>query len=260
MFLIGHKNLPPLPSCHIILNMPFNSPPQQSEPLATRVGESAPEASYGDSSCRLVSRECLEALGFDADDEQKQYLTPSKSCNSLAASSEDSTHALTDCSSRTSLQDLDLSFEESLPSPALGYWKPVEDDVRKGRHPFLPSVLRKPPQTSRVVSFSSVEVVFGGEEQLSGMVTPKTPSIDWYASRGASQTLHESRQHESRQHVPVYSSESPHRKPPLPRQQQPRRSALKKPDSRTREASSPFQFPSLHQPYSPKITWYSSKK
>lgn len=255
MFLIGHKNLPPLQSCHTFLIMSFNSPPQHSEPLTMRVGESAQDASTGDSSCRLVSRESLEALGFGADSQHKQYLTPSKSCNSLAASSEDSTHALTDCSSRTSLQDLDLSFEESLPSPAPGYWKPVEeDDARKGRHPFLPSVLRKPPQTSRVVSFSSVEVVFGGDEQFSGIITPKTPSVDWYASRGASQVPPE-----CRQHVPVYSSGSPYRKAPLPRQQ-PRRSALKKTESRTREVGSPFQFPSLHQPYSPKITWYSSKK
>lgn len=237
---------------------PVSAPRQHTESPMKRNHHGSVDGAF-----HLVSLESLVAMGFVG--KGSSSLSPTKSWQSLAGFSEASTVSLTDCSSRSSLQDLDLSFEEGelkdhLPSPAPGYWRPLseEEGPRKNRHPFLPSVLTKSP---RAVSFSSIEEVHvysEGVDEHRRQVLPKTPAIQWYTSKASS---HGPRP--TKHHVPILTSGSPMRKPPLPPMRlQPKRSALKKPESvsRTRNLSSPPKLPSPQYPSSPKVTYYSSKK
>lgn len=247
--------------------MSFDSSQQHSSECLTKLSSRQDTAEGG--VFNLVSLESLLAMGFEDGGNSNNNksaccsLSPNKSWSSLSGSSEDPTVAITDCSSRTSLQDLDLSFEESefkdpLPSPEPGYWRLLNEseEWKKNRHPFLPSVLTRSP---RAVSFSGVEEVHVYDEDADeGIRLPKTPAIQWYGS-SSSQLRQPTYQHQ----LPLLSSTSATRKPPLAPKLQPRRSALKKSETtkvRSSSTTPPLQFPRLEQPASPKVTYYSSRK
>jgi len=191
--------------------------------------------------------------------------TRTKSWNSFSSSncSEGPAPALTDCSSRSSFQDLDLSvdvdddeydeFKDALTSPQeLEEAASILDD---GPLHYLPSVLR--PQQPRCVSFAGTEEILGEREETQApprLVSPSTPAIQWYASKGSNQDRLPSHYspHVMTAHPPLCSAPKRHTKS-LSR---PRKPALKK-QSDAAHHSDASAWEQL--PMSPPLRWYPSK-
>ncbi|CAB9507859.1 expressed unknown protein [Seminavis robusta] len=228
---------------------------QTSPPLEL----ASPEMDEGD--CQSISEERLQALdnrGSEVDKSSEGKAT-TKGWNLFSFFFDDSAApALTDCSSRSSSQDLDLSvvegfeyFKDPQASPDKRYLKRVEKDEDGPKTPvsYLPSVLRRP--SPRSVSFSGVETVFElddtaknqVQEKDNGLVYPKTPVNEWYA-KGSSAKGHLP---PGRHALPPLATTGTYRRPHL----QPRRSALKKPEQG-------FAGREIQIPVSPKITWYAA--
>lgn len=211
-----------------------------------------------------ISQESLEALVNVGDGISGGTFPSGEGWNPFAYFSgehQESTPALTDCSSRSSLQDLDLSvddgyeyFRDPQPSPDLPY---IHEDGPNTPRSYLPSVLVR--SSPRSVSFSGIETIFGADDEATAtdeshsvLRYPTTPSIEWYSSKGSSQrTLQGTLQR--RAFPPLVCS--PRHNPQL----QPRRSALKKQDRAGGSVSS-TEASFIQIPSSPKITWYSSKR
>jgi hypothetical protein len=212
-----------------------------------------------------ISQESLEALVNVGDGGSDGSFPSGKGWNPFAFLSDaqqESTPALTVCSSRSSLQDLDSSvddgfdyFRDQQHSIELPY---LNDEGSNTPGSYLPSVLRR--SSPRSVSFSGIETVFGAEETVAAdesqtvLRYPKTPSIEWYSSSGGSSQRTLQGTTLPRHAFPPLASSS-RRNPQL----QPRRSALKKQD-RGGGSVPGTEVSFIHIPLSPKITWYSSKR
>ena len=219
----------------------------------------------------LNLRSIREALSIDA----KSSNDHSNSWGSVTSGSEASAPALTDCSSRSSLTDLDISIDQDdygygfhdfkdLPATPTGqqqYLTPlsspaVDSPSRKKQtpqHAYLPRILQHQSSQSRSVSFSGIEEVFGesscrdGEQDESternafGIIHPRTPVHQYYYS--SKKPSHHQALPPRRLAYPPLATK-PRRTPQL----QPRRSALKK----------QIDEGCLEYPVSPKILWYGA--
>lgn len=214
-----------------------------------------------------------EALSTDA----KNSNDHSNSWGSVTCGSEASAPALTDCSSRSSLTDLDISIDQDdygygfhefkdLPATPTGqqqhYLTPlsspfVDSPARKKQtpqHAYLPRVLQQQSSQSRSVSFSGIEEVFGEssscdreqDESPLSIIHPRTPMNQYYSSfkktssHYGTTTSHPALPPQRLAYPPLATKLR--RKPQL----QPRRSALKKQSDEG----------CVEYPVSPKILWY----
>lgn len=238
-----------------------------------------------------IYQESLDALNLSSLREalsSRNTKNSSNSCESVTSGSEASAPALTDCSSRSSLTDLDLSIDEDdygygfhefkdLPATPTGeqqgYLTPLSSPFvnsslrsQSPQSSYIPRILQQKSPQTRSVSFSGIEEVFddsggscvveedeGTDDQRGALgiaAPPRTPVHQYYYPS----TKHHSGSHQA---LPPLSSQrlahpplatKPRRNPHL----LPRRSALKK---QTNEGQ-----PCLVHPVSPKILWYGSPR
>lgn len=186
-------------------------------------------------------------------------LVPSKRCDSFT-SSEESAPALTDCSSRSSFQDLDhLSvgdFDE---------FKDALDHVPSDQDPpamsCIPRILRPQPRT---VSFAGLDEVFDEQHCRKPCYRqPKTPMPVWYpSSKHASKISSLGKP----PRIPTYNSSPLLTSPPAPyasgniflQEPQQRYSAF--PKSHACSNDSWCEAAVVQPPSSPQLTWYAPKK